>query len=130
MDQLDLKKVSCTISRNGDLVHRTYVKMIVTNKDNSDGGGELDIVGQQLIKEVSVEIGGQEIDKHYGTWIAIWQGLTHSVDKANALNSMQRKLNINDDGSSTSGTIIRAFLQFWFCRNPGLALRNCSNVMK
>ena len=48
--------------------------MIVTNKDTSSGGsGHLDIVGQQLIKEVSVEIGGQEIDKHYGTWISIWQ---------------------------------------------------------
>ena len=33
-------------------------------------------IGHQLIDNVNLEIGGQEIDKHYGDWLNIWQDLT------------------------------------------------------
>ena len=34
-----------------------------------------------MLKEISVEIGGQEIDKHYSSWLFIWLGLTNTQDK-------------------------------------------------
>ena len=106
------KKVSCTIGRNGDLVTRMYVEIEVEHV-----GGE-DIVfdnALSYIKSVEVEIGGQLIDKHYGEWLHIWTSLTHCSDKTNQLQKLVK---------TGSGTTSRVYvpLQFWFCRNPGLAL--------
>jgi hypothetical protein len=39
-------------------------------------------VGQYLIKNVEIEIGGQLIDKHYGDWLHIWNELTLPCGKA------------------------------------------------
>jgi hypothetical protein len=38
-------------------------------------------VGQFLIKNVEIEIGGQLIDKHYGDWLHIWNELTLPAGK-------------------------------------------------
>jgi hypothetical protein len=99
------QKFSCTISRNGDLLHRVYLEVDVTNA-NADGNR-----GFEMIDYVEVEIGGQCIDKHYGEWMAIWCSLTHDKDKQAMLTSM----------CPTAGKVYLP-LQFWFCRNPGLAL--------
>ena len=34
-----------------------------------------DGIGNALIKSVSIDIGGQELDKHYGEWLDIWNEL-------------------------------------------------------
>ena len=51
------KKVSVTIARHGDLVHRMWVEAKVTSAAAAES--------LSLIKSVEVEIGGQKIDKHY-----------------------------------------------------------------
>ena len=38
-------------------------------------------VGHALIEEVTISIGGQEIDKHYGLWLEIWNDLTQTAEK-------------------------------------------------
>jgi hypothetical protein len=60
------KKVTCTISRNGDLIHRMYlrVKLPAVSIGSSDQFRWLNWVGQLLVKSVEIEIGGQKIDKH------------------------------------------------------------------
>ena len=76
------KKVQCTISRNGDLIHRVYLQCTLpqVQLQASDGSGAqfrwLNWVGHNLINNVYVEIGGQQIDKHYGDWLQIWNELT------------------------------------------------------
>ena len=60
------KKVSCTISRNGDLVHTVYLEVTLTALAQA-GNGALSWItnlGHSLIDEVDVEIGGERIDKH------------------------------------------------------------------
>ena len=104
------QKFSCTISRNGDLLHRVYLECDVTSAGT--GGNQ----GFEMIDYVEVEIGGQCIDKHYGEWMAIWCSLTHDSDKLAMLTSMMPV------SSSTIKTKSYIPLQFWFCRNPGLAL--------
>ena len=99
-------KFSCTISRNGDLLHRVYLE--VDHDDTSSGFG--------MIDHVEVEIGGQCIDKHYGEWMGIWTDLTHDSDKVTMLNAML------PGGTGAANTKSYLPLQFWFCRNPGLAL--------
>ena len=58
-----------TISRTGDLVGRMYVHMPAgpTSANNA---------GALALDEVSIEIGGQLIDKHYATWLEVWAELT------------------------------------------------------
>jgi hypothetical protein len=84
-------------------------------------------VGHNLIEEVSIEIGGQTIDKHYGSWLNIWNELTQTAEKEDGYKTMVGNtavLTSTDAGSpdSTPATTLYIPLQFWFCRNPGLAL--------
>ena len=80
-----------------------------------------------MIDEVSIEIGGQTIDKHYGTWLNIWNELTQTSEKSSGYNDMignvggMTDAKDGDDGEIGEYTMYIP-LQFWFCRNPGLAL--------
>ena len=67
-------RVSCQISRNGDLVHKMYVEVELAQLyDGSDIYNILtedldryvNFIGHRLLKSVEVEIGGQKIDKQY-----------------------------------------------------------------
>ena len=61
------KKVTCTIQRNGDLIHRMYLQACLpqVNVLPTDGSGAqfhwLNWVGHNLIASVEIEIGGQRI---------------------------------------------------------------------
>jgi hypothetical protein len=139
------RKVVCTISRNGDLIHRVYLQVELPSVAVS--GTEyfrwVNWVGHALIKNVEVEIGGQRIDKHYGDWLHIWNELTQETGKQAGYASMVGNVDrlyrpvSRATGTSSTGTSPREVgslagvtpqttlfipLQFWFCRNPGLAL--------
>ena len=148
------KKVQCTISRNGDLIHRVYLQATLpqVQLQTTDGSGAqfrwLNWVGHNLINNVYVEIGGQQIDKHYGDWMHIWNELTQEAGKqagyAEMVGNVPSLVNVLIQGAETcdapcapSGTqpngsadvtscapeyTLYVPLQFWFCRNPGLAL--------
>ena len=131
-------RVSATVSRNGDLVHKMYLEASLAL--NAAGDDVYANVGSALISEVELEIGGQKIDKHYGHWLEVWAELTEP-------NETHHSGTVNNDAAGTrdlgtkfqnmshmggvsgqaQGTIenVEKFwvpLQFWFCRNPGLAL--------
>ena len=108
---------TCTISRNGDLVHKIYVT--VTPNDAANYTTDPDF--SQLVKEVELEIGGQKIDKHTAEWNNIWNELSTDESKAAGLKSMQGAIGKPGTGA-TSVTTVNIPLNFWFCRNPGLAL--------
>jgi hypothetical protein len=133
------KKVSCTISRNGDLIYRMYLEItlpsvdISTNFTDCSAAHWVNYVGERLINYVEVEVGGQRIDKHYGEWLHIWNQLSLPSGQEYAYQRMVGnvpKLTANYKNPSIStilGTTIPETklyipLQFWFCRNPGLAL--------
>ena len=82
------RRVTCTVSRNGDLAYRTYLQVTLPEIGQSlagDSGGVyarwLDFPGHQLIENVEVEIGGQRIEKQYGDWMHIWNQLTMNADQ-------------------------------------------------
>ena len=79
------KRVTCTIARNGDLITKMYVQATLPSVDSTDISGIdfswIPYVGQFLIKNVEIEIGGQRIDKHYGDWLHIWNELTLAPGK-------------------------------------------------
>ena len=133
------KKVTATVSRNGDLIHRVYLQVTlpeVRTAGTNQAFRWLNWVGHVLVKSVEVEIGGQRIDKHYGDWLHIWNELTqtagHQAGYANMVGNVPR-LTQPVSGAAESGlgcdatscipeTTLFVPLQFWFCRNPGLAL--------
>ena len=150
-------RATATISRNGDLVHKMYFQ-IDMGADNASF--VYDNPGACWITDVSVEIGGQTIDKHYGKWLETWAELTEPnvqgivAGNQNASNVIYTALTTNTGGEGFQNTLFQRMslmggvnklagksdltattgnainsgryayvpLQFWFCRNPGLAL--------
>lgn len=87
----------------------------------------LNWVGHCLIKSVELEIGGQRIDKHYGDWIHIWNELTqtagHQIGYATMVgNSPYLTTPSATTGVTVSGDTLYVPLEFFWNRNPGLAL--------
>ena len=115
------RKVTCTISRNGDLIHRIYLQAELPSAGT-------DWAGHKLIKSVEIEIGGQRIDKHYGDWLHIWNELSQTAGHENGYKAMVKGTASDDTNTDASGgdeemsKTLFVPLQFWFCRNPGLAL--------
>lgn len=81
-------------------------------------------IGHAIIDYVEIEIGGQIIDKHYGEWFEIWTELTQPQEKRQGYWEMIGKkdpTNFNYN-SFSDNLILYVPLNFWFCRNIGLAL--------
>jgi len=86
--------------------------------------GWINSLGHALIQTTWLEIGGQRIDKQYGEWFEIWSELTQTEEKRAGYNQAIGKV---DPESYRVGTFTDAMelyipLNFWFCRNIGLAL--------
>ena len=147
------RRVTCTISRNGDLCYRTYLQVTLPEINQSMNNAQtvyarwLDFIGEQMIAQVEVEIGGQRIDRQYGDWMHIWNQLTISEEQKRGYfkligNTTQLTYITDPTFAAISGpcaaagaptqvcaprnalpeTTLYIPLQFWFCRNPGLAL--------
>ena len=127
---------TATISRNGDLVGRMYLESTLP-------------VAQVLnstvaeINAVTVEIGGQQIDKHYGHWMEVWAELVENKTGQGAGTLFQNMSGFGMGVESNTATafadaaagsqamfavldnnaqVVNCPLFFWFNRNPGLAL--------
>jgi hypothetical protein len=108
-------RVTCQISRNGDLIHRVYLAVV----NYSSGNNVCPYFGLRLINYVEIEIGGQKIDKHYSHWMYVWNELSLPVSKKDAYKKM---VGANDKLASLTNANLYIPLEFWFCRNVGLAL--------
>ena len=116
------RKVTCTISRNGDLIHRVYLQVTLPSVKAKDHSW-INWVGHKMIKSVELEIGGQRIDKHYGEWLHIWNELSQSPGLSAGYARMVGNVpQLVFPGEELPETTLYIPLQFWFCRNPGLAL--------
>ena len=109
-------RCTAVISRNGDLVHRMYIEVL--------GGSPVgDNPGANTITDVTLEIGGQKIDKHSGDWMEAWAELTEPNPTGGVNTTLFQVMSAM--GGDDPGASVRHYyipLQFWFCRNPGLAL--------
>ena len=111
------RRVTATISRNGDLVNGMWLEVEVNIANAAADYG----LGNALVKTAELEIGGQLIDKHYGEWMNIWTELSVPEGKRAGYDTMVG--NVGAVGpAAAANTRLDVPLQFWFCRNPGLAL--------
>jgi hypothetical protein len=137
------QRATAIVSRNGDLINSAYLyvslpslsdanwKQVGTSVSASQGGPDkpklcwTNFVGLALIHSVTVEIGGQEIDKHYGLWMYAWKELTMSSEK---VDGYKRMVGATDNsgyllyGNGDQEQVLHIPLDFWFNINPGLSL--------
>jgi hypothetical protein len=123
------KRVTATISRNGDLIQQMYLELVLPAVSGVAGSASnvwVYGVGNALVKQAEIEIGGQLIDRQYGDWMNIWSELTVPAGKRDGYDVMVGNLpgNNNQIGDLNSLVVNRLYVpfQFWFNRNPGLAL--------
>ena len=119
------RKVTATISRNGDLITNCWIEASLPLLKQTDGTtdsstGYVNSVGHALLKEIELEIGGQRIDKHYADWLEIWSELTLPEEKRDGYKMMVGKYDSNESNFDSGKLYIP--LIFFFNRNPGLAL--------
>ena len=117
-----------TISRNGDLVSRMYWQFDAASINNDACAN----YGSAVFNSIELEIGGQKIDKHYGHWLEVWAELTEKNPTMTAGTQGVDNTGTTFQNMSGMGGVFGAVtdnavplfvpLQFWFCRNPGLAL--------
>jgi len=139
-------RVSVTISRNGDLLKNLWLQYNPSQLVQSGATGLACDMSHALLQILEIEIGGQLIDRHYGTWLTVWRDLTevNSIGAQGELSAggQEPELNVASDpgpstkyqrmaythqsGSATSTTAAPSEcyipMRFWFCRNPGLAI--------
>jgi len=135
------KRGFADISRNGDLITGVYLKTVlpeVRYTGDFTRFGHVEFawcrhIGHAIIDEVDFDIGGTTIDKHYGQWLHIWQELTNNVGHDHTLAKMLGDVpeltsistlswdNPDCNLLKPSATLYTP-LQFYFCRNNGLAV--------
>ena len=143
------KRVTAIINRNADLMYKTYVQVVLPEMETTDEPNQfrwVHYIGHRLIKQVEVEVGGQRIDRQYGDWMQIWTQLATEAGTVRALNSIigntddlvlvktNSGLSLDQPCTATANTqscgsrqgtpakTLYIPLQFWFCRNPGVAI--------
>tara|TARA_B100001057_G_scaffold501225_1_gene622187 strand:- start:1535 stop:3025 length:1491 start_codon:yes stop_codon:yes gene_type:complete len=125
-------KATVKVPRKADLMHTIMLEVdlpLLSTKSSHPSGlttgmGELkwiDKIGHGLIEDVTFKIGGNIIDKQYGEWMEIWSQLSQPDGIKQGLDIM---LSRSSDGKPSTKGPLTAYipLQFWFCRNIGLAL--------
>jgi len=130
------RKVTCLVSRNGDLINRVYLQATLPAVTPDSGSFcWVDDVGHHLVSETDVEIGGQRIDRQTGDWLQVWSQLTVAAGHKAGYRRMVGQDDTLDSAGLTNEASLQAYnsdaknattlyipLQFWFCRNVGLSL--------
>lgn len=139
----ETKNVVTISSHSGDLIHKVHLQVDFTAGVTTSS--ELattylsftNNTGWAYVKEASIYIGEQLIDKHYSEWFDIWNELSDPYQKEHFLvNKHNSKKNYYNGVKNTekpsseqvnylvSDDKLTCFipLNFWFNRNPGLAL--------
>jgi hypothetical protein len=125
------QRVVAVVNRNADLIWKTYLEVTlpvtqsVSNLEKWTGGDKRRL-GYLMVQQVEVEIGGQIIDRQYGEWLYLWETLTADFDTAMKLDNLVGGQYSDTDTNTFScrgrPNVIYVPFQFWFNRNPGLAL--------
>lgn len=118
------RKVTATISRSGDLIHRIYLEVELPEITPTISGRWTDDVGHHLIKYVELEVGGQRIDRHYGDWFQIWTSLTVDASMRTTYNKMIGKTSALCDFNTETKPRTKLYipLNFYFNCNAGQVL--------
>lgn len=115
----------CKIKRDGDLLGRVYLKMkfpAISEDDIDTTDDKTDLYirwsespGYSIIENISIKIGGQEIDKQDGIYMQIWSDITD--DQEVKLCLLGNKTYMIQPLKNQPSTTVYAPLKFWFCES-------------
>jgi hypothetical protein len=116
------QQIEITIQRKGDLIKDIILDVLLPILPS--GYYWTNGIGNVLLKQVDLEIGGQLIDRHYSEWFDIWNQLTLSEGKIGAYNAMVGNFNSSSSlqDNAQSNLRLQIPLCFWFNRNYDIAL--------
>lgn len=131
------------IKRNGDLVQDMYFvfelpeipKVIRKNENGVTIGDDFRFVknlGEAIVEEYYIYIGGTIVNRQYGEWMHIWNELSIPTSKRYGYDKLIGNVpdvyipdafnRVEDGAPQINKRKIYVPLKFWFNRNPGLAL--------
>ena len=129
-------KATCKIDRNADLLYDTYLTYalpaLYTN--NQIPVSWVEELGTHIIQEISIRLDGFVIDTQRGDFMKIYTDLTlNGTAKAQWLRCIggedfmrYSSQNLSDDitqqGVAINARNLYIPLQFWYCKNSGLAI--------
>ena len=114
------KKLYIDIPKNGDLLHRMYLNFDLEFEDGKTDQEKVAPLIYNLIDYIDLYIGGQLIDRHYSSWLTIWNELIEKDSVALASMTGIRNQMLSGAGKDTKTYSVP--LRFWFNNNIGLAL--------
>lgn len=116
------QQIEVTIERKGDLVKDIILDILLPILPS--GYYWTNGIGNILVKQVDLEIGGQLIDRHYSEWLDIWSQLTINESKIGSYNSMVG--NYNSISSMEANALAQLRLHvpmfFWFNKDYAMTL--------
>lgn len=125
----------CKIDRNADMLSNMYFGLTIPNipKFSGEKFKFVQNLGEVLIDNYYITIGGNIVDKHYGEWVHIWNELSLTSNKAYGYSRLIGNVadiyapddyskKYNEDEIQVFERKIYVPLQFWFNKQPGLAL--------
>ena len=123
--------LSVIVARNGDLLGnmevvlapKTNLTQICLTSDNTNP--DMCWVAERSIKDITLSIGGQQIDKHYQTWWRLYAEVFLTEANKTLYNKMTTATppGFGKGGNNTTAPYrVHLPLLFFFNRNPGLFL--------
>ena len=115
------QRISCLVPRAGDLLGPIYLEVNLPAITFNSGAAAqyCNSIGHALIKEITVQIGEQEIDKQTGEFMQLNYKLTIPDAKYEAYNYMIGELGDYPAEGLAGPLRLQIPLQFWFNKSPG-----------
>jgi hypothetical protein len=129
------QQIEIPIQRKGDLIKDIIVEVLLPALPT--GYFWTNGIGNVLIKQADLEIGGQLIDRHYSEWLDIWHQLTTTEGKIGSYYAMSGYYNAISSLRENAKNQVRLNIPmcFWFNRDyasvlPLIALQFHDVVLK
>lgn len=120
------RRVTCQISRNGDLITKMYLRVVLAGFDIKVAGKKwawVSRVGHALVDFSELEIGGTRIDKQYGNWLNVWYELARNWAHDRGYDIMiGNTAELTTLSQKHDEAILYIPLKFFNNRNDGLAI--------
>ena len=124
------RRVTCQISRNGDLITKMYLRLVLPSFALDQPVGQpakkwawVNRVGHALLDNVELEVGGTRIDKQYGTWLNIWYELARNWAHDRGYDIMiGNTTELTTLSAKHDEAVLYIPLKFFNNRNDGLAI--------
>lgn len=117
------KKVTVTIDKKGDLLHKMFLEL---NLPTMDGGGSqiswINGIGNHIIEYAELYIGGVLIDRVRGDVVDVWSELTTPIGQQSGYYKMVGKFTSFNKATQQNSLSLFIPFPFWFCNDISRSL--------